>query len=693
MAQIARDGGNPEDLVAFAAGIPARFREPAKALAVAVAYYVAAKLSLRLALVGESVTPLWPPTGIALVGFLWCGYRIWPAIALSAFLVNLPIGPSAAAAAGIAAGNTVAPMLARTLLGSAGFRLEFDRLRDVLALVFLGALASMTVSATAGTTTLLASDAIRASDYLSTWSVWWTGDAMGVLAVTPFLLGVRMVRRGGRPSIGRTFEAVILFAGIAAAAFSIQRTGRPIWVAVFPLLGWAAWRFRQRGAGPGALVVIVAATWAAAHDKGPFAGTDLLDKMVMLQVFNATVSLTSFFFAAIVAERERAESERRALIERERQAQAQLYEREHRVVETLQRSLLPDRLPDIPDVRAVARYVPAATEVEIGGDWYDVIPLRDGRVGLGVGDVAGHGVAAAAAMGQVRMAFRAYLLEGSAPKEILERLNALFHELLPGSMATLVCALLDPESGTLTVARAGHPPPLVRGPDGEVAYLEGGQGPPLGVAPMMTYGEAASGLPHGATVLLYTDGLIERRRESLDAGLTRLSDAVAAAPPDLDAACDEIIARLLGAKGVADDVALLAIRRESMAGKPLNISFPAKPERLAPMRQVVGRWLRQNGWKGEEAGAILVACTEACSNAIQHAYDSTVGLVEVDATIEGGQVTLDVRDFGTWNDPASSGRDDSSRGLPLMRALMDTVDLATGPTGTTVRMRLRAADA
>ena len=660
----------------------------AKAAGVAAVYYVTAKLSLRLALVGESVTPLWPPTGIALVGFLWFGSRIWPGVALAAFLVNLPISPTPWAAAGIAAGNTVAPLIAERLLEAAGFRRQLDRLRDALALVFLGALASMTISATAGTASLLASDAPLRHDFASTWSVWWAGDAMGILAVAPFLLSLRPIHLRAPRSWLRVAEAVAVFASIALLSFSIHRTPRPIWVAVFPMLGWAAWRFKQRGAGPAALIVILTATVAAAHDQGPFEGTGLLDKMVMLQVFNAAVSFTSFFFAAVVAERERSEMARLELVDRERQMQAELYERERRVAESLQRSLLPERLPDVPDVRAVARYVPAAEEVDVGGDWYDVIPLPDGRLGLGVGDVAGHGVGAAAAMGQVRVAFRAFLLEGLPPAQILDRLNRLLWELLPGAMTTLVCAQLDPETTKLTVARAGHPPPIVREPADGVRLVEGGLGPPLGVAPLSTYEEIRTELPPGAAFILYTDGLIERRRESLDEGLRRLVGAAAAAPEDLDAACDEIISRLLGAGGVADDVALLAIQTQSFVGRPLDLSLPAVPERLAPMRQIVGRWLRQNGLGSDEVADLMVAITEACSNVVQHAYGAHEGVMDVEGTFEGGEVAISVRDFGRWKPPAGE-REESSRGLPLMRGLMDSVELSSGPTGTTVQMRRR----
>src|SRR5438552_18709339 len=155
-------------------------------LLLSAAYYGTAVPSLHLALVRRQVTPIWPPTGIALVALLLFGRRLWPGITLGAFLVNLPISPSPVIALGIAAGNTLAPLFAATLLRKARFRPQLDRLRDAMAIVLLGALLGMTVSATGGTATLVLSGTIPRAAFLPTWSVWWAGDAMGVLIVAPF---------------------------------------------------------------------------------------------------------------------------------------------------------------------------------------------------------------------------------------------------------------------------------------------------------------------------------------------------------------------------------------------------------------------------------------------------------------------------------------------------------------------------
>src|SRR5712691_7124462 len=272
----------------------------AKAVLLGVGYYVAAVLSLRVALVGGQVTPIWPPTGIA----------------IAAFLVNAPIGPTLFTAAGVAAGNTLAPFLAVVLLQRMGFRLELDRLRDAFTIVFVGAL-SVTVSATGGSVSLLLSGSVPASGFWTTWFVWWTGDAMGIFLVAPFLLSLR--RAGLVVGAGwlRPAEGGLLLAGVAIVAYLVFQSRLHLEYLVFPFLAWAALRFQLRGAAPASLLASSIAIWAAVNETGPFADGTLLERMVSLQVFNATAAFASFVLAAVVAERLQmqarlVESERRA---------------------------------------------------------------------------------------------------------------------------------------------------------------------------------------------------------------------------------------------------------------------------------------------------------------------------------------------------------------------------------------------
>jgi signal transduction histidine kinase len=274
---------------------------------VALAYWVAARLSLNLALVHGQVTPLWPPTGIALVAILVLGRRVWPAIAVSAFAVNLPLGPSPLGAAFIAAGNTLAPLVSAELMARAGFRIQLDRLRDAVAIIVLGALIGMTISATVGSSVLILSGSVPAGNYVATWAVWWAGDAMGVLLVAPLLL--TLLPRAGARSLGWRggAELTALIAGIGLVTYLLFQNRFRLEYLVLPLIMGAAWRFRLRGAAPAALVASLVAIWSAVHGNGPFATETLLEKMVTLQAFNVSVSLASFVLASFVDAREQKE--------------------------------------------------------------------------------------------------------------------------------------------------------------------------------------------------------------------------------------------------------------------------------------------------------------------------------------------------------------------------------------------------
>ncbi|GAA3149249.1 hypothetical protein GCM10017687_78360 [Streptomyces echinatus] len=159
------------------------------------------------------VTPLWPPSVIALAGLLLCGPRVWPGVALGAFLANVGLGPSLPGVLAITAGNTLAPVCSYLLLRRTGFRVELDRLRDALALIFLGAFTGMLISATTGSGTLLLAGALNTNGFWPTWSVWWTGDAMGVLVVTPVLLVLRSARWPRHVPPSRWLEALLLMGG------------------------------------------------------------------------------------------------------------------------------------------------------------------------------------------------------------------------------------------------------------------------------------------------------------------------------------------------------------------------------------------------------------------------------------------------------------------------------------------------
>ncbi|WP_406415072.1 MASE1 domain-containing protein [Streptomyces sp. NBC_01614] len=277
--------------------------EGLRLVAVTAAYYGSAELGLEQELVRGQVTPFWPPTGIALVALMLWGLRMWPAVAVGAFVVNVTLGPSILPVLAIAAGNTIAPICACLLLRRAGFRPALDRLQDALALVFLGALGGMVISATIGTGVLVAAGALPAGEFWATWSVWWTGDAMGVLFIAPLLLAARTARLPRGSPVLRGAEALLLLGGTATITLVATHSSVDLLFLVVPFLIWAAFRFQLLGAAPCALTASIVAITAGAVGSGPFAGQDLLGKMVILQAFNGTVALTALLLSAVITER------------------------------------------------------------------------------------------------------------------------------------------------------------------------------------------------------------------------------------------------------------------------------------------------------------------------------------------------------------------------------------------------------
>jgi CheY-like chemotaxis protein len=232
------------------------------------------------------------------------------------------------------------------------------------------------------------------------------------------------------------------------------------------------------------------------------------------------------------------------------------YDEEHRIALTLQRSLLQRQLPDLDGWDVAVRYVPASAGTEVGGDFYELTMIDD-RLLVAIGDVAGHSLHAATVMAEVRHAVRAYAVDGHEPADVVARLDVLLRRLLPGELATLCLLFIDPRNGRVRMASAGHPPPLVVG-GRKTGYREH-RAPLLGVAADRP-DDLRFTLPRGGTLVLYTDGLIERRDADIDQGLAALASAAARVDADLDRFCERLV-RELAAPELADDVAVVAIRR------------------------------------------------------------------------------------------------------------------------------------
>lgn len=403
--------------------------------------------------------------------------------------------------------------------------------------------------------------------------------------------------------------------------------------------------------------------------------------------------------ASDVATRGFLDGTRRYAIQRARADDfAARYDEERIASLTLQRAML--GATELPP-RFAVRYEPAVPPLEIGGDWYDVVALPDGRIGIIVGDCVGRGLAAAAVMGQLRSSARALLYTGVGPAQMLDHLDAVAGQ-IPGARCTTVfAAVLDPSTGRLHVSSAGHLPALLS-VSGRTTTLgdteDKAHSLPLATFPCAPRPEAIHELPAGATLVVFTDGLVERRDIDIDAAIGEVAAQLAAKAEGTSGdVAEHLLAALCPPGGYDDDVAMIVYRQPP---PPLHLDVPAAPEQLAEVRSALYAWLRAAGIGSPLADDTVMAANEAFTNSIEHGYRETLGdsrsaslapraRVTVDAAVDGAEFEVTVSDTGIWKPPAhDSGH--RGRGLSMMKSLLDRVRIESGEGGTVVRMRNRA---
>jgi serine phosphatase RsbU (regulator of sigma subunit)/anti-sigma regulatory factor (Ser/Thr protein kinase)/anti-anti-sigma regulatory factor len=377
------------------------------------------------------------------------------------------------------------------------------------------------------------------------------------------------------------------------------------------------------------------------------------------------------------------------------------------VVAELQEALLPTALPVLPQLRIAARYLVAGHEPAAGGDWFDAVPLAGGGVALVVGDVVGHGVAASAAMGQLRAVLSELLAAEADLGRVLARADAFAARTPALQATTLTLAVFDPAAGALRYATCGHPPPLVIGADGQARFLAGTGTGPLGTgsSPVLAHAPLAP----GELLLLYSDGLIERPNKTIEEGMAELAKvaadaaanrtlSVAAATTAAERVC-ELTVELLTRTGYADDVTTLAAERLAEPVPALRLELPSERASLTVARGAFTTWLSRLGASAEDAEALHLAMVEVVTNAIEHAYPpGEPGIVELTAALrDDGNVECQITDQGNWR-PPDSGDADRGHGLMVAGHVVDSMVVShpppspgdsAGPGGTVVVMRLR----
>jgi serine phosphatase RsbU (regulator of sigma subunit)/anti-sigma regulatory factor (Ser/Thr protein kinase) len=368
---------------------------------------------------------------------------------------------------------------------------------------------------------------------------------------------------------------------------------------------------------------------------------------------------------------------------------ARRYAHEHDVAVALQRSLLPETLPEIDGVDLAGRYSAGGVGLEVGGDWYDALRRPDGIVHLTVGDVAGRGISAAVLMGQLRNAYRALACEHTSPAEIARR---MLRHVPDAGMATAVFLTFDPYTGELAYSSAGHPPTLLHHADhgaegGTVAFLEGAASPPLGWAEGRAISEKRLALEPGSTLLAYTDGLVERRGASIDDGIEVLRALlVEHAERPARSACDAILNSVLATSPADDDMALLLVRVAEVPAT-MAIEVPSDPAVMRTVRLRVGTWLERRGVGEDQRADTVLAITEACNNAIEHGYRGQGGTIRLTLEHRAGTLHISVEDDGMWREPRPDPT--RGRGLVIMRSTMHRADVKPGKVGTRVDLELQ----
>ena len=312
------------------------------------------------------------------------------------------------------------------------------------------------------------------------------------------------------------------------------------------------------------------------------------------------------------------------------------YESERTIAETLQQSVLPESLPFVDGVQMAARYLPGTAAVDVGGDWFDAISLPDGRLGLAVGDVVGKGVRAAATMAQLRNGLRAFALDQMRPSATVARLNRLTGEVDESAFATLVYAVVDPGRAS---SGSRRPVTLLRSSStrtGAPSSPKAGAASRSGSAPTRPSSRTSSSCRRGSTLILFTDGLVERRDSTLAEGFERLRAAAAEAPGDPERLVDHVLDRLVGDDVRGDDIALLAVRLLAAAPAPLDLRLPATLQSLDVVRDALRLWLENAPLSEEQAHEVVLAAWEACANAVEHPQEARKHVFTLAARADDG---------------------------------------------------------
>lgn len=630
-----------------------------------------------------------PPAGVTLGMLVSTSRRDWPWILAGAAVAEITIdtaqGLGAGLTIGYAAANVVEPLVGASLIRSRLERVDLGRRRDLLIFLTLGVAAAPVVGAVIAAT---AYEVFAAGGWFRFASHWWIGDGLGVLVVGGSILAWRS------PTPPRTRRHLVEVAGFMAATLAativVVRFESVVagWVIVV-LLGLAAFRTGARGVALAGCVLSFTVATAAAQGADVYTGLGYApdSALVYLQTSIALILGIALLLAAEITERDLA-TLARSREESLRHHAEEHASREHAVAMALQHSLMGPMDVETDAVSITSFYRAGVDDMQAGGDWHDVIDLPDGSVGIAVGDVLGRGLKATTAMGQLRVAMAALAPAHPSPATLIDELERFARRIEGAEMGTVAFARLAPSTGTLRYACAGHPPPLLVEPGGKARFLWDGRSRPIGVAIPRERSDGTVTLDPGSTLILYSDGLVERRGEPLDRGLERLRSGAAAGasgtagPHDIR---DEITLRLLAGSSGEDDVAMVVM--QLIDGRPTfhrSLGGMGPPTRL---RNELRAWIDARGIDPPIRDELVLAVWETVANGMEHG-EATDGKVTISIAMDpSGELVAQVTDRGRWKPPTP--HPSRGHGLRLVRGLMDEVEIDADDHGTRVTMRRR----
>lgn len=520
--------------------LPAWLRGPLLFLVVLTGYASGSWIAFELLAVSDLGAVFFAPAGVTVSALLLSPRSRWWVVLLAAAVAEITVdqwlGDAGAwSLAGFALANTTEPLVGATVVRRLAGRPDLARRRELGVFLVGAAIVAPALGAAIGAFTVWRADGPFGDTFLQ----WWLGDGLGVVLIGSVILALRS--SPDRRSL-RTAEGAALVAASAAMSFALfWTTNLPLGFVVLIGVVTAGARFGTRTVTVVSVVVAGIAVASLGVDDVLLQGIDNSTALVLLKLQFAAFSAAGLVVAAEAFERERAVSEAR---------------HEHETVEHLQRALLPHRELNGPHFSAVGVYDAAGTRLRVGGDWYDVLSQPHGRVFAAVGDVVGHGTEAVIVMGRLRFAMSAFASLGLAPDALLERMDDFVRLRASGTFTTVWTASFDPGTGVLAYSSAGHPPALLRTGEGGWQLLEAGRSVPLGVERAEPRPAGSVTLRGPSTLVMYTDGVVERPGEVIDTGIARLRHALEAPLPPGGL---ESLLRGVTTPGHTDDAVLLRI--------------------------------------------------------------------------------------------------------------------------------------